>query len=165
MFKLEKWSSFSFLPTTYILKAWKSISISNWKNLLVINPKKWIWRNFVNFFREKNSFPRFLPPRLPPKRCFLYTFWKKSEMFFQKICKFLTCPFFWKNWANLGLFLFLSFFSNTIFYRKNCRLQWDTNSDFRNRWWARWSPPRPLVHLNHIGRRSNWYSHIWNFLT
>ena len=51
------------------------------------------------------------------------------------------------TWANPGL-LFVSFPTN--FYRKNCRLQQDLNSDRRSRRWACWPlyrHPRPVDEL------------------
>ena len=52
------------------------------------------------------------------------------------------CQCFFK-WFNPGLFSGLfSFFSNTIFTEKNCRRQWDSNSDRRSRRQTRW----PLDH-------------------
>ena len=46
------------------------------------------------------------------------------------------------KWANSGLFLLIFVLFKHKFYRKNCRLQRDSNSDHHRRWQARW----PLNH-------------------
>ena len=46
------------------------------------------------------------------------------------------------KWANSGLFLLIFVLFKHKFYRKNCRLQRDSNSDRQRRWRARW----PLNH-------------------
>ena len=63
--------------------------------------------------------------------------------------------FLYLKWANLGLFLvyFRSF--QTQFYRKNCRLQQDSNLDRQSRRQARW----PLDH--HHG--PTYLSLFWSF--
>ena len=43
------------------------------------------------------------------------------------------------KWAYSGLFWFIFVLSKHKFYRKNCRRQWDANSDRQSRGWARWA--------------------------
>ena len=47
--------------------------------------------------------------------------------------------------TRLDLFLFTFVLFKHKFYRKNCRRQWDSNSDRRSRRWARWA----LDHCHH----------------
>ena len=61
------------------------------------------------------------------------------------------------KWTNSGLFLLIFILFKHKFYRKNCRLQWNSNSGHQNRR-ARW----PLDHHHHHGPKFELLNHVLN---
>ena len=64
------------------------------------------------------------------------------------------------KWTNSGLFLLIFILFKHKFYRKNCRLQWNSNSGHQNRR-ARW----PLDHHHHHGPKFELLKSCFKHLT
>ena len=76
--------------------------------------------------------------------CLIHTFLSGHYLAFW-VFDFLISNLDLDEWANPGLFCLFWFYSNTIIH-KNCRLQWDSNTDRRSRMEVRW----PLDHHHRV---------------